>query len=299
MDWWTHDRLVNYNQPNPAQNDISNWLIQNPQRLNLARIGFSFFNNNDGGTEITTIKEEDLQDKTQELDLWTGKITSSFKYNNTPAHVETFADPGSDSVGIVVESELLVSGSLGIFFDFPLPTRNKFDAPFVGVFNATSEHRTTLRVEKKSKGQGKGSSAVIRHDLDETSYQVSISWSSEAEIVGPIKKGTHRYLLRPRPTGKSESKRLSLAVTFAPSTSPITMTTTTAMTRSRVSSSVASIVKASSESWEEFWNLGAFVDLSATVATNSTEAKELQRRIILSQYLTAVNSASRYPPQGK
>jgi trehalose/maltose hydrolase-like predicted phosphorylase len=282
---------VNYNQPNPAQNDISNWLIQNPQRLNLARIGFSFLNNSNGD-EMKGMTEEDLQDKTQELDLWTGKITSSFQYNNTSIHVETFADPESESLGVVAESELLMSGSLGIFIDFPLPTRNKFDAPFVGVFNATSEHRTTLRAEK-----GKGS-AIIRHDLDETSYQVSISWGgSEAEMVGPVKKETHRYLLRPLLTKgkKSNSKRISLAVTFAPSGSPITAKI------SQVPSSlaVARIEKASSRSWEDFWNSGAFVDLSTAIAANSTAAKEFQRRIILSQYLTAVNSASRYPPQGK
>ncbi|KAI3327975.1 Six-hairpin glycosidase-like protein [Xylariaceae sp. AK1471] len=262
LDWWTHGRLVNYNQPNPAQSDISNWLIQNPQRLNLARIGFSF------DSKETT--EEELQEKTQELDLWSGKISSSFKYNGTAVSVETWADAGSDSVGISVESDLLARGSLGIFFDFPLPTRNKFDAPFVGVFNATKNHRTTLRSQKDS--------ATIRHDLDQASYDVSLSWDSKADISGP-EKGTHRYLLQP----SRSNKKISLSVTFSQGT------------RLR-DPSLAQIKTASSQWWESFWNSGAFVDLSAAT---SAKAKELQRRIILSQYLTAVNSASTYPPQGK
>ncbi|KAI0459024.1 Six-hairpin glycosidase-like protein [Xylaria acuta] len=261
LDWWTHDRLVNYNQPNPAQSDISNWLIQNPQRLNLARIGLSF-----NGEETT---EEELGDKIQELDLWTGKISSSFKYKDAAVYVETWADASSDTIGISVKSEVLAEGSLGIFFDFPLPTRNKFDAPFVGVFNATSSHGTTLRPQKGT--------ATIRHDLDETSYDVSFSWSSQADITGPA-EGTHRYLLQP--SGKK--KDIALSVTFSPDG-----------TRAQVPS-LAQVKKASMKWWESFWNSGAFVDLSAAT---SAKATELQRRIILSQYLTAVNSASAYPPQ--
>ncbi|KAI0809371.1 Six-hairpin glycosidase-like protein [Xylaria sp. FL0064] len=262
LDWWTHGRLVNYNQPNPVQGDISNWLIQNPQRLNLARMGFSF-----NGTDII---EEELQEKAQELDLWTGRISSSFKYNGSAVFVETWADASSDSIGISIESELLAEGILGVLFDFPLPTRNKFDAPFVGVFNATSNHTTTLLQRNQS--------AVIRHDLDETSYDVSFSWDSTAEISGPA-EGTHRYVLQP----SGNQKHVALAVTFSP-----------AGTRPRIPS-VNQIRKTSTDWWESFWNSGAFVDLSAT---SSGEATELQRRIILSQYLTAVNSASKFPPQG-
>ncbi|KAI0101871.1 Six-hairpin glycosidase-like protein [Nemania sp. FL0031] len=261
LDWWTHDRLVNYNQPNPAQPDISNWLIQNPQRLNLARIGLSF-----SGEEVA---EEELQDKTQELDLWTGKISSSFKYRGAAVHVETWADASSDAIGISVESDLLAKGSLGIFFDFPLPTRNKFDAPFVGVFNETSSHTTTLRTQRRS--------ATIRHDLDDTSYDVSFIWDSEAGVSGSV-EGTHRYLLHL--SGKS--KHIALSVSFSPG-----------VMKSQVPS-FSEISKGSRTWWESFWNSGAFVDLSATT---SEKATELQRRIILSQYLTAINSASSHPPQ--
>ncbi|KAI1118152.1 Six-hairpin glycosidase-like protein [Nemania sp. NC0429] len=261
LDWWTHDRLVNYNQPNPAEPDISNWLIQNPQRLNLARIGLSF-----NGKDTT---EAELQEKTQELDLWTGKISSSFKYKGVAVHVETWADASSDSIGVSVESDLLTKGSLGIFFDFPLPTLNKFDAPFVGVFNDTSKHRTTLRSQKKS--------ATIRHDLDETSYDVSFHWNTKADVSGPA-HGTHRYLLQP--SGKD--KRVELSVAFSPGAA-----------KSRVPC-FTEIKNESRKWWESFWNSGAFVDLTAA---KSEQATELQRRIILSQYLTAVNSASSYMPQ--
>ena len=109
LDWWTHGRLVNYNQPNPAQSEISNWLIQNPQRLNLATIGFQF-----GGADVT---EDALHNKSQTLDLWTGKISSSFTYGGSRVEVETWADPHSDTVSVAVTSDLLSEGGLGVFFD--------------------------------------------------------------------------------------------------------------------------------------------------------------------------------------
>ncbi|KAI1107372.1 Six-hairpin glycosidase-like protein [Jackrogersella minutella] len=260
LDWWTHGRLVNYDQPNPAENDISNWLIQNPQRANLGTIGFWF-----NGDNVT---EGSLKDKSQNLDLWTGKISSSFTHDGAPVKVETWADSSSDTVSIAIDSELLSTESLGIFFDFPLPTVNKFEAPFVGVFNATDEHTTVLQ-------QG-NNSATIRHDIDAASYYASIAWNSSAKISGPL-KGTHRYVLQP----SKGTKRFELSVTF----SPVSDTHTP---------SFEDVTSASTTWWESFWKSGAFIDLSGVKSPNATE---LQRRTILSQYLTAVNSASSYPPQ--
>ncbi|KAI1766554.1 Six-hairpin glycosidase-like protein [Hypoxylon sp. FL1150] len=260
LDWWTHGRLVNYDQPNPAESDISNWLIQNPQRVNLATIGLSF-----GDDDVT---EEKLENKSQTLDLWTGQISSAFTYNGTPVEVETWADSDSDTVGIAIDSELLSTGSIGLFFDFPLPTQNKFDAPFVGVFNATDQHTTSLQEGKNS--------ATIRHDIDETSYYVTVAWESSAEISGPL-DGTHRYILKP----SQGINKVKLSVTFSPASNTDVP-------------SFIEIETASTTWWESFWRSGAFIDLTGAKSSNATE---LQRRTILSQYLTAVNSASSYPPQ--
>ncbi|KAI1330548.1 Six-hairpin glycosidase-like protein [Xylariaceae sp. FL0255] len=261
LDWWTHGRLVNYDQPNPAQPDISNWLIENPQRLNLGTIGFSFSN----GQDVT---EDMLQDKTQVLDLWTGQLSSSFKYNGSTVSVETWADATSATVGISVKSKLLSSGSLGMFFDYPYPDVNKFDAPFVGVFNATSNHTTNLLSLSQS--------ATIQHILDNTTYYTAIEWGAKAEISGPA-EGTHRYFLQP----SGDAEELTLSVTFSPLSNPQVP-------------SFEDITTASTQQWDSYWNLGGFVDLTGTDSPNATE---LQRRIILSQYLTAVNQASSNPPQ--
>lgn len=46
-----------------------------------------------------------------------------------------------------------------------------------------------------------------------------------------------------------------------------------------------------------YWETGAFVDVTSTEGPAKANATELQRRIILSQYLLAVNEAGKDPPQ--
>ncbi|KAB5582518.1 Six-hairpin glycosidase-like protein [Coniochaeta sp. 2T2.1] len=260
LDWWTHGRLVNYNQPNPAENDISTWLIQNPQRVNLANIGFSF-----GDAKVS---ESDLQQTNQVLDLYSGKITSTFFYKGSLVEVLTWADPGSDSIGISVKCDLLSDGSLGVFFDFPYSDRNKFDAPFVGVWNATDKHSTVLT-------QTHDNGATILHTMDANSYFTLAKWSSKGKVTGPL-AGTHRYVLT-TPGAKS----LDLTVAFTPN-------------EQATVPAYSDLTTASKSWWRTFWNTGAFIDLTNVKIANATE---LQRRIILSQYLLAVNSASSNPPQ--
>lgn len=250
---------MNYDQPNPAENDISNWLIQNPQRLNLGNIGIYF-----GGSQVD---ESDLDDKSQVLDLWTGSLVSTFSYNGSQVRVETRAAADSDTVGISVESELLSSGALGLFFDFPYSDLNKFDAPYVGVWNATGNHSTSLETS--------GSRLVIEHTLDSNSYFLTAAWDGPGQVVGP-EDGTHRYFLT-----APGATRLNLTAAFS---------------HNALSNVVPldALTEEAESWWEAYWTSGAFIDLSSTDSENATE---LQRRIILSQYLMAVNSASSFPPQ--
>ena len=56
----------------------------------------------------------------------------------------------------------------------------------------------------------------------------------------------------------------------------------------------ASAVRANKQAWETFWMSGGVVDLSES---KDHRWKELERRIVLSQYLTAIQSRQQYPPQ--
>lgn len=262
LDWWTHERLVNYNQPNPAEADISNWLIQNPQRLNLANVGLQF--------EEDRVTENDLEDKSQDLDLWSGSISSSFVYDGSRVDVQTWSHPGDSIVAIEVKSDLLRSAKLGVFYDFPYSDVNKFDAPYVGVWNDTTHHKASV--------QSKTHTATFQHVLDDTANYLKTQWLSKGKISGPL-RGTNKYVLRT--TGSSTVR---IVASFS--------------NTDNSADKLPSFEEVTGESrswWASYWNSGAFIDLSAT--KNAT-ATELQRRIILSQYLMAVNEASDNPPQG-
>lgn len=260
VEWPTHGRDVFYNIPNTDQPLLSNWLRENPHRLNLATLGLSF--------PDPDAAESDLTSASQTLDLWTGVLASSFEYQGSKIRVDTVADPHSDTVAVSVESPLLEGGELGLFLDFPYPTKDKFDAPFVGLYNKTDLHETKLET--------RGGGAEIRHIFDDADYGVFLRWEGDVEIAGP-EAGTHRYRLT------TSEKALRLTATFSekrPCRIP----------------SVGKVRKNSEKWWEAFWEDGAFVDLTAT---ESEEAREMQRRTIQSLYLIAVNSASDLPPQGE
>ncbi|KAJ5604356.1 hypothetical protein N7510_009510 [Penicillium lagena] len=247
--------------PNPTEEDISNWLIENPQRLNLANIGLFF-----GGDNVT---ENQLVEKSQDLDLWAGTIQSTFRYKGSEVSVEVWCHPTLPTVGIQIKSDLLESRDLGVFFDFPYSDTNKFDAPYVGVWNDTSHNIVKLR--------STAGMASFEHIIDSNSNEIMAKWNTEASVSGPL-PGSNKFVL-----SSSGSDTLQLVVAFDTANSQYKLP------------SYDNIVAASKEWWADYWVSGAFIDLSATENANATE---LQRRIILSQYLVAVNEASHNPPQG-
>jgi len=276
LDWWTHNRLVNYDQPNPAETDISQWMIANPQRVNLGRVGLWF-----GGENVT---EEDVESKEQSLDMYGGVISSSFVWNGETVQVTTIGDPFSSTIAVELVSTLLQKGSLGIFFDYPYMTgTNKFEAPFVGIWNATANHTTELVRQGPQQ-------ARVQHDEDATTYYTTIHWDAgDATISGPA-PDTHQYVLKPR-----GCNNFSFTVSYhnhpdpemAPFYSPDGEGT-------RINTDVSGISSASTRYWRDFWENGAFVELTGS---NNASATELQRRIIQSQYILAVNEAGFDPPQ--
>lgn len=120
LDWWTHGRLVNYDQPNPAEPLISQWMIANPHRVNLGRIGLSL-----NGSDLV---EAGLSDKKQTLDVYNGILTSTFTIVNASVTVTTINDPELDTVAVQVESSLLTHGELLVFLDFPYMTDVSYKA---------------------------------------------------------------------------------------------------------------------------------------------------------------------------
>ncbi|KAI5925895.1 Six-hairpin glycosidase-like protein [Camillea tinctor] len=267
----THGRNVSYDIPDPMLPDASQWLISNPNRINLGRIGLRYLGN--------TLSKEIISDPIQELDLWNGVIASRFSIDGELVKVTTQGDFDTDAVAFQIESQLISSGALEVELDFPYPpihsTKYKYEV-FVGVYDFAANHTTSIR-------NGSSPEVVrIYHELQDTNYYVNLRWPvnlplrlSREDPEGSSAATAHRYTLSPFSKNSSHPSKMSFSAQFSPNgqNGPLPST----------------IQQRNTAGWNRYWKQGGFVDLTAS---SNSKAEELQRRIILSQYHVRVNSAA-------
>lgn len=259
----THGKKIAYELRNPDQPELSEWLTKNPHRYNLGRIGFRLLR--EDGTEA---REIDLGNARQEIDLWTGVVYSRFELNRKEVKVRTVCHPDKDMIGVCIESELLNDGNMSIYFDFPYPDGRYFKH-YIGRYDTISGHTSTF--EKLAPN-----SVRIARTMDDTHYYATLDWTGPATFSRESEKA-HTFLLQPRHTST-----FSFTCCFSPE--PV----------ADVTESVASIERKSAASWEKYWRSGAAVDLSGS---KDPRWLELERRIVLSQYLMRANESGLFPPQ--
>lgn len=239
----------------------SDWFRQNPHRLQLGNLGFEIIKK-DG----TIANLSDIQNIHQKLDLWTGTIQSHFTIETIPVDVITACSGADDVIAVRVRSTLITEGRLKIKLRFPYPTGAWTDE---GTNYADPEkHRSTILI---SHDEG----AVIRHQLDTTRYFVGLRWKGKGSIE---EKEAHYFLITP----DSDQNEFDLTAKFT--------------SKNNIGSLLAfSDAKKSSEaSWKSFWNSGGAIDFSGSA---DKRAFELERRVILSQYLLRAQEAGSFPPQ--
>jgi hypothetical protein len=258
------------------------WLRANPHRLDLGRIGFTLSGSNAGPLDV-----EDISTPCQALDLWTGTVTSSFTLRGHPVSVTTACHPDRDELGIRVESSALRQG-LGISFAFPYGSDAWHDA---ADWSHPEAHTTSL---EELPGDCICRRWLIHRELDSSGYQVAVTGAG----VELSSSGPHELVLR----AVGGHDVLDVAVHFISTgqgdcllrgSAGIgkggsgTGTPATAMPGTAV-------VEASRACWPDFWKSGGAVELGGI---DDPRAAELERRIVLSQYLTAINCSGSRPPQ--
>jgi hypothetical protein len=233
------------------------WLRANPHRLHLGRIGFELLR-----ADRRAARPGDLTDVEQVLDLWNGALRSRFRLDGEAVTVETLCHPRLDLIAVRVVSPLLPRGRIGVRLDFPYgagrPTAADWTRP---------EAHETLLVRSTARG------ALLERRLDADRYHVRLAW---AGAMGALAE-RHRFLVAPAGGGDA----LELAVAFSPA--PVTENLP----------AFAETRRAAREHWNRFWTRGGAIDLSGS---RDPRWRELERRIVLSQYLTAIQCAGRYPP---
>ncbi len=116
-------------------------------------------------------------------------------------------------------------------------------------------------------------SARILHTFDHDGCILALTWDSPAQLTPT---GPHRFLL------ESHSNLLAFTIAFAP------------LSRTPSAPSPRRVFLSAARHWPQFWNSGAAIDTSAS---RDPRAPELERRLVLSQYLTAIQCAGSLPPQ--
>jgi hypothetical protein len=342
--WDTHGRPVRYPMSDPNHPEISEWLAENPHRINLGRIGLTL-KKKDG----TLASIRDLKNTHQVLDLWNGIVTSRFQLEGTPVIVNTACHPTQDSIAVYIESPLIKEGKVSVFFSVPGHNGAQF-ANYVGDSSQPGhfdEHASNDR-----------SRVNFTRQIDNDIYSMSIAWQGDAKIHRPetglkadLKIITARYGAKDKwldVTNKVEKAiqngRLLLHVDNNLGPDPILNTVKnlevvyvlnghqkTIITREGGTLSVDPFPEkrelslqggksgslsfscsfapkpigkslpepeatfgACRQMWPKYWKSGGAIDLSQS---KDPRWKELERRIVLSQYLMKVNEAGSLPPQ--
>ncbi len=266
-----HGRKITYdvqwNEPGRKQ-QAAGYFRQNPHRLHLGRVGLQMRHSDGRGAgpaEITAIS--------QKLDLWTGILTSRFSVDGIPVTVTTLCHPRTDMVAAGIESPMIAAGNLQLVVAFPYPSGGHVDDGCD--WNAPERHTTAVTHT--------GSQIRFYRTLDTTCYLTDLRTSGAMTLE---ESKPHHFILTP--SGGSE--KLTFTLHFSPGVSASGEQSAALPAPPGFEETLAAVRLF----WEDFWKSGGAVDFSGS---SDPRAEELERRVVLSQYLTRIQCEGIYPPQ--
>lgn len=246
-----------------SESVVRNYMFDNPHIINLARIRL-----------VKADGREFLQDEIKSLsrtvDLWSGISIANFTINGHKVRVITCVHPDKDMVSVRIESLLLQRSEIKIAIDFPYPSLQR-NNPWVGDFERTENNKTSIIATKQQELR-----ADFRREIDSTIYYASLIWSAGSFLKTPSAEKVNSWLLE--------------------TTTVTSIEFSCAFSRTQINGQIPAFNQASAACkryWPAFWKSGGAIDLSES---KDSRWKELERRIVLSQYLLAVQSAGSFPP---
>ena len=186
--------------------------------------------------------------------------------DNEAVSVMTSVEGNKDALFSRIKTDLLSEGRARVTFRFSYPSGQHSDDG--NNWNTPDKHSTTIL-------KSDNNSALIERKLDDTVYYVLLQWEGNANLD----KADAQCL-----TLSTSDDLLSFSAEF--SENPIQ--------KGEVSYSFAQEIKGVMKYWPAFWNSGGIVDFSQCT---DPRAQELERRVVLSQYLTKINCDNSTPPQ--
>ena len=255
------NRKIGYMKNSEGQEELYNTLRESPHRLNLVRICL-LEKTDSKSNEYKIIDMTKLTSVHQKLDLWTGELKSSFIYNEEKVNSSVVCNPNSDVISMKISSPLIESNNLFVAIEFPYGSHEISGSNW----DSYEKHKTELTYLIDDDNY------KFKRTLDNTEY-FSLLKSNGSSIE---KLSSHLYVLK---NSKQELK-LSLGFFKNEKAEPLL--------------DFNGILSLSCEFWKKFWNESAEIQL---FKSKDPRALELERRIILSRYLTAIQCSGTLPPQ--
>lgn len=210
-----------------------------------------------------SITPDSITSVKQVLDLYSGVINSSFSFHGDSFIVKTLCHPDSDLIAVRVDSRQ----PLAIKINFPYPTGGFADDACN--WNNYTDHNTSLVSYQPSM-------AILKHTIDATSYFLKVQWNGEASFY---RDSTNSFVFAPN------SGSYELSCYFYSEDN---------LDSHDILPSFDYCYKTNVKAWHDYWDKGGMIDCSEC---SDPRAKELERRVVLSQYLLAVQDAGDSPAQ--
>lgn len=259
-----HGQTVGY--PSNLQSPAAGWLRENPHAMPLGQLSLRYTHADGTPLAIADIKHID-----QQLDLWRGRLTSRYTIDGQPVMVTTAVSPGRDSLAVRVESPLLAGGRMGLRLALPRGYDIAVKANPPLDWSRPESHTTTVAAQSERM-------LALDHVRDGAHYAAVLQAAAPLAIT---KLAAHEFALAP-----SQGQVLEFTVSYSagPASDAI----------AAAAEAPASVMAHSAAFWQAFWQSGAAVDFSGS---SDPRAAELERRVVLSQYLTAIQFGGDFPPQ--
>lgn len=265
-----HGRTVQY----PTRLDVpaADWLRENPHPQPLGQLGLAYTH-----ADGSPLLPADIRDIDQTLDMWRGVLASRYTIDGQPVSVTTAASPGRDTLAVRIESPLLASGALALRLALPRGYVGGIKQNPPLDWSQPASHTTTVLTQDAR-------TLVLEHVRDGARYGAALRASSPVTIAAPA---PHVFLLRPA-AGRVLEFTLSYGAGASAAEEPAAQS----------AQSAQAVIAQSTAHWQAFWRSGAAVDFSGSL---DPRAHELERRVVLSQYLTAIqfggSAHANLPPQ--
>ena len=241
------------------------YIFCNPHPLNLARIRFVKGNGEPLGREEVTPLHFCL-------DIYDGVATACFAYRNTEVTVTVLSYSGQDGIAVRVDMEPEMSApDLAVEIEFPYPSLEITE--WIGDFQAEQRHDTAFTFYEN------GKRCCARRTVDTTVYEVLCSCEEDCFV----QTGAHRLLLNL--SGSREEFSVLFFRESFPADSGISI-------EAYSHGNFAVVWQETVRYWHDFWQTGGAVELSRS---KDSRWFELGRRIVLSQYILAVQAAGSFP----